>query len=283
MTSRQLAPPAVWGPEKGNSMLQSTNPCSCGRINCSCLCCKHAACLRTAFVLQMHVALREELIGRRPRHWVHEKREVARLRQSTLAAVALITENAPMLWWYAASRSGHHMLDCPSNPSSEEKTSLAEDPAGDATCATTRDMKLSLVRSDAGGNAELGQVQHKINTSSSAETQQHVAQGQQSPRSRSTRTVAEQICSAAPRAQAVEAPGHPPRVMRSGCWQSEQPRPEVPSTNVCPLRCMAGSAGNGKSQRHARSRRLVVARPRPGIQVMSMSKRCLAESTRAIR
>ena len=47
-----------------------------------------ACSLRRAFVLQVHVAQGEELVGRRPRHRVHEKREVARLRQSSLAALA---------------------------------------------------------------------------------------------------------------------------------------------------------------------------------------------------
>ena len=47
-----------------------------------------ACCLRRAFVLQVHVARCEELVGGRPRHRVHEEREVARLRQSSLAAVA---------------------------------------------------------------------------------------------------------------------------------------------------------------------------------------------------
>ena len=54
------------------------------------------------------------------------------------------------------------MLDCPGNSSSEEKTSRAEDPAGDATRATTRDMKLPLVHGDAGEDVELGQVQRKL-------------------------------------------------------------------------------------------------------------------------
>ena len=63
-----------------------------------------ACCLRHTFVLKVHVAQREELVGGRARHWVHEERELARLR--CLAAV-------PMLWWYTASRSGHHMLDWP--------------------------------------------------------------------------------------------------------------------------------------------------------------------------
>ena len=67
-----------------------------------------------------------------------------------------------MLWWYAASRSGHHLLDCLGKSSSEEKPSLAEDPAGDATRATTRDMKLPTVRGDAFGNAALEQVWRKL-------------------------------------------------------------------------------------------------------------------------
>ena len=146
-------------------------------------------------------------------------------------------------------------------------------------------------------------MRHTVETCSAIgakqETQQHVPQGQQSPRSRSTRAVADEPhttqstettllpcrrstilwpanCSAVPRALAPEAPGHLPRVVRSGCWQSEQTRPEALWTNVCPPRWMAGSAGNGRGQGRARSRRLAVARPRPGIQVESASKRCLA-------
>ena len=65
-------------------------------------------------------------------------------RAALLLCHMLIAENAPMLWWHAASWSGHHMLDRPDNSSSEEKPSLAEDPVGDATRATTRDMKLHL-------------------------------------------------------------------------------------------------------------------------------------------
>ena len=126
------------------------------------------------------------------------------------------------------------MLECPAKSSSEEAPPLAADPAGDATRATTRDMKLPLVRGDAGGKAELEQVWRKLdqnidraaatkgagqkrkkwapgatwtrlgsqnfprNTVKTCsalgdrqETQQHLAQGQQSPRSRSTRSVAD--------------------------------------------------------------------------------------------
>ena len=97
------------------------------------------------------------------------------------------------------------------------------------------------------------------------ETQQHVVQSQLSPKSQGTRAVAEQRSStrplppsrkstilrpaepssrshhAAPRALAPEVPGHLPRVVRSGCWQSVQTRPEALSTNVCPRRCMGGT------------------------------------------
>ena len=47
-----------------------------------------ACCLRDAFVLKVHVAQREEQVGGRARHRVHEERDVARLRQRCLAAMA---------------------------------------------------------------------------------------------------------------------------------------------------------------------------------------------------
>ena len=47
-----------------------------------------ACCLRHSFVLKVRVAQREELVGGRARHQVHEEREVARLRQRCIAAVA---------------------------------------------------------------------------------------------------------------------------------------------------------------------------------------------------
>ena len=63
------------------------SPCSCG-IGQLLTPALQACCLRRAFVFQVHVAHREELVGGRPRHRVHEEREVARLRQSSHAAVA---------------------------------------------------------------------------------------------------------------------------------------------------------------------------------------------------
>ena len=47
-----------------------------------------ACCLRHTFVLKVHAAPREELVGGRARHRVDDEREVARLRQRCLAAVA---------------------------------------------------------------------------------------------------------------------------------------------------------------------------------------------------
>ena len=64
---------------------------------------------------------------------------------------------------------------------------------------------------------------------------------------------------AAPRALAPEAPGHLPRVVRSGCWQSEQTRPEALSTNVCPRLRMVGSTGNGRGPSRSRSTSLPAA------------------------
>ena len=212
--------PAVWGRKRESN----------GQLLMPAL---QACCLRGAFVLQVHVAQREELIGGRPRRWVHEEREVARLRQSSLPAVAHAhcQKHADAVVVRSLQKRPHV---CPGNSSSEEKPSLAEDSSGDVTPATTRDMKLPVVRGDAGGNSELEQVQHMfeqnitqllrrrgswaetpemgsgatwtrqgtqnfprntVETCSALgarhETQQHVAQGQQPPKSRSTRSVAE--------------------------------------------------------------------------------------------
>ena len=232
VTSRQLAPP-VWGP----ALPQSSNPCSCSRTNCSCLRCKHAACdLRSCSKCTSHNVKNSSVDDRATGFTKSAKWHVCD-SAALLSWHVLIAKNAPMLWWYAASKSGHHMLDCPGSSSSEEKPSLAEDPAGDATRATTRDMELRLVRGDAGGDVELGQVHRKpdqnikqrccnkkgagqngrevgpgatwtrpgtqhftrntVETCSAfgvrQESQQHVAQGQQYPRSRSMRAVAEHL------------------------------------------------------------------------------------------
>ena len=110
-----------------------------------------ACCLRRAFVLPVHVAQREELIGGRPRHRVHEEREVARLRQSSLAAVAHVhrQERADDVV-VRCLQEGAHMLECPGSSSSEEPAS---------TSAAARDTISSrLERSDADGKAERGLV-----------------------------------------------------------------------------------------------------------------------------
>ena len=98
-----------------------------------------ACCLRRAFVLHMHVAQREELIGGRPRHPVREEREVARLRQSRRRCC------------------GGTMLECPGSSSSEESASLAADPAEGSARAAARDIISSKRKhSDTDGKAELG-------------------------------------------------------------------------------------------------------------------------------
>ena len=127
-----------------------------------------ACCLRRAFVLPVHVAQREELIGGRPRHRVHEEREVARLRQSSLAAVARVhrQERADDVV-VRCLQEGAHMLECPGSSSSEEPASLAADPAEDSTSAAARDTISSrLERSDADGKAERGLVRRRLVTTS---------------------------------------------------------------------------------------------------------------------
>ena len=70
-----------------------------------------------------------------------------------------IANNAPMLWWYAASKKGHHMLECPGKFLSEDASSLAADPA----------VGSRLEDSDADGKAELGLAKRRlVNTSRSA-------------------------------------------------------------------------------------------------------------------
>ena len=78
VTSRQLAlqcEPQLScsvGGRKGKATATQHKTCSCGRGPLPAL---QSCCLRRAFVLQVHVAQREELIGGRPRHLVHEERE----------------------------------------------------------------------------------------------------------------------------------------------------------------------------------------------------------------
>ena len=79
-----------------------------------------ACCLQRAFVLQVHVAQRGELIGGRPRHQVHEERGGTTATEQ-LFCCGTWSSPEPMLWWHAASRRGHHMMECPGKSSSEEK------------------------------------------------------------------------------------------------------------------------------------------------------------------
>ena len=73
-----------------------------------------------------------------------------------------IANNAPMLWWHAASKSGHHMSECRGKSSSEDASSLAADPAKEPARATSRAMKLPLVRGVAGSRAKLEQVRRRV-------------------------------------------------------------------------------------------------------------------------
>ena len=117
--------------------------------------------LRRALVLQVRIAQGEELVGGGTRQRVHEDREVARLRQSSLWHTA---SNAPL--WYA---SKSHMLECPGNSSSEDAPPAAE-PAAETARAKSRDMASSrLEHSDADQKVELGLVNRKlVRTSRSA-------------------------------------------------------------------------------------------------------------------
>ena len=75
--------PVVWG-QKGKHLSQSTD-LLLSQLLMPAL---QARRLCHALVLQVRVAHGEELVGGGTRHRVHEDREVARLRQSSLAAVA---------------------------------------------------------------------------------------------------------------------------------------------------------------------------------------------------
>ena len=72
-----------------------------------------ACYLRHTFVLKVDVAQREEQVGGRACHWVHEESEVARLRQRSLAAVAhahcQVAADAVVVRCLKKSR--HHTLD----------------------------------------------------------------------------------------------------------------------------------------------------------------------------
>ena len=118
-----------------------------------------ARCLRETSLLSHNV--RNWTAG--ARHQVHKEREVARLRQCCIAAVAhahcqkranavvvrCLQKRAPHvgLSWQILIR---------------KETIAGGRPRRDATRATTRDMKLPLVRGDAGGSAELEQVRRRL-------------------------------------------------------------------------------------------------------------------------
>ena len=61
-----------------------------------------------------------------------------------------------MLWWHAASRRGHHMLECPGNSSSEEASSSAADPAVETARANSRDVANSRSTATLTGRPNLG-------------------------------------------------------------------------------------------------------------------------------
>ena len=170
---------------------------------------------RRALVLHVHVAQGEELVGGRTRHWVHENREVARLRQSSLAAVARVhRQQRADAVVVRCLQEGEPHVGVPWQVL-EEAPSLAADTAEDATRGTSRAMKLPQARGEhcccaTGSWAEKARigplVQHgagwarktspgilssrAVRLDTRQETQQHVAQGHQSPRRRSTRAFA---------------------------------------------------------------------------------------------
>ena len=95
--------------------------------------------LRHMLVLKVHVAQREEPCQwTRARNRVHEEREVARLRQCSLAAVerARCQETADAV---VGTLGGHSMLDCPGS-SSEDIASLVAGPAVDSTRDAARNI-----------------------------------------------------------------------------------------------------------------------------------------------
>ena len=106
--------------------------------------------------------MKNSSVGGRPRHW--EEHEVARLRQSSLAAVARVHRQER-----ADAVVVRCTLECPRSSSSEESASQAADPV-DCTRAAARDIISSrLEHSDADGKAELGQVRRRlVETSRSA-------------------------------------------------------------------------------------------------------------------
>ena len=114
VTSRQLAPPA----ERAAALLQcgagkrelplpqSTNPCSCGRTNYSCLRCKHATCeLRSCSKCTSH-NVKYSSVDDRATGFTKSAKWHDYDRATLLLWHMLIAKNAPMLWRYAAPRAG---------------------------------------------------------------------------------------------------------------------------------------------------------------------------------
>ena len=101
VTSRQLAPPAVWaaallqcGAEKESTCHRALT-CFCVRQHYSCLCCKLAACaVRWCSKCASHKVKNSSV---EERHQVHENCDKAAL----LLWHVFSANNAPMLWWYS--------------------------------------------------------------------------------------------------------------------------------------------------------------------------------------
>ena len=124
--------PAVWGPKSNNWPLLKCEPklsCSVGpkgnlpQSNQLLKPALQARRLCHALVLQVRIAQGEELVGG-TRHQVHEDHEVARLRQSSLAAVAPARQHRADAVVVRLQKGAP--LECPGNSSSEEASSSAE-------------------------------------------------------------------------------------------------------------------------------------------------------------
>ena len=214
------------GPKR-ESTCHRAQTCSCGRqLLMPAL---QACCLRRAFVLRVHVTHGEELVCARPGHRVHESAKWHDCDRAALLWHAFIAKNAPMLW-YAASKRGHQVWECPGNSSSEEKTSLAPG---------TQLVPRRLVRGDAGGDVELGQSARSIKTFSSA-------------------------------AATKSELGRNGQEMGPWCDVDQTRHAKLPQEYCQDVRCAWSQAQNPTT------------RPAGPAAVMSMSKHCLAEPTRAI-
>ena len=118
--------PAVWRPEK--ALLPPTSHA-----------CAASASPANPLVLKMHVAESEEMVSGRARNWVHEEREVARLRQRTPAAVAhahhqetanavvvrCLQERVPTRFWDAVEQPERRRICPTSNPKKNGKPTIA--------------------------------------------------------------------------------------------------------------------------------------------------------------